>query len=169
MWNESLQHINSHFVAYSENMRLTVLGPRAPGSDSIVLVDIASCKMSGLIALAATHGHTIKQARRSKSWTPARESEMAFSKELVKSCWALYKASPSGLAPAQSKIKVLRDSSPAMSEPSLSTDMEWIALYSTKNLQNDITASSNHIHNGQHAYIAESLFYLWRITEVSKS
>ena len=160
-----MSSIRSKLTAYSETALLTVLGERS-SDDFVVLVDEATCKLPGLIALASTGGHTLAHAKNSKSWSPTKDNEISFSKELMKSCWALHKASPTGIAASRSHVRVKTDPSPG--EPGVypSKKLDWeTSSEPAVDWRADISFDENYAQNDQDAAFVESLFYLWRITE----
>lgn len=160
MWSEALSSIRNKTV-YSMATHLPLLGEKTPDGMSVA-VEEAICKIPGLMALAATGGRTLRQARSSKSWTPEKDDEIAFSKALMKSCWALYKASPHGLAPSRSYVRIAQES---LAEDS-NTDFN---RNGGGNLnpgeEADVSLDPTWAQNYQNSSFVESLFYLWRITE----
>ena len=157
MWTESLSGIRNKLIHYSDNGHLVVAGERASDM-AAVTVNEAACKLPGLLALASTEGRTLEQAKRSQSWDRQKENDLTLAKELIKSCWALYKTMPTGLAAAQSYVRVKAESSSpdASVHPSQDTFLEgeW---------RNDISVSPELAYNNQDPSLIESLFYLWRI------
>ncbi|KAJ5670283.1 Mannosyl-oligosaccharide 1-2-alpha-mannosidase [Penicillium maclennaniae] len=114
MWDESLKGIRKHLLAFSKNAQLLVLGERPSGLEGSLSpkMDHLVCFMPGTIALGATGGKTLSEARNSPSWSQQREEEILISKELMKTCWATYKTNPTGLAGEISHF--ILDSPPVM-------------------------------------------------------
>ena len=164
MWDEALSGIKHRATAYSDHARLTVLG-EIPSDGTALLMDETACKLPGLIALAATEGRTLEKAKRSKSWNHQKDEDIAFAKELMKSCWALYKASPTGLAAAKSYIRVAQEPSPSSPGVYPSKEIEWnLVKNSGTEWKDDISLRPQWAHNEQDPSFVESLFYLWRIS-----
>ena len=182
LWDEALTGIKQHLLVYSQEASLTVLAERPSGLDNRLSpkMDHLVCFMPGTIALGVTSGHTIAEAKAAGTWTAADEENMRVAKELMKTCWAMYKATTTGLAPEITYFAI--DDPPRMYEdvakgqhgsrfgssgPSrpaprpISTplddaaDAEW---------RSDIEIHGNDEHNLQRPETVESLFYMWRIT-----
>lgn len=142
-----------------------MLGEAKPGTNILAMEETA-CKLPGLIVLAATGGRSLTQARKNKSWNRERENEVAFSKELMNSCWALYKASPSGLAAAKSFFKITLDAAPEAPGVYPSAKIDWGANRgSSAKWKDDISLDPDWAQNNQDASFVESLLYLYRVTE----
>ena len=137
----------------------------AIADESVVAMEEATCRIPGLIALGATGGHTLVEAKKSKSWSPKKDDDITFAKGLMKTCWALYKASPSGLAATRSLIEVISNPPPEKSGMYPPGQDDWKTI-SKSNVEwkADISLSQEQAHNDQDSSFVESLFYLWRIT-----
>jgi mannosyl-oligosaccharide alpha-1,2-mannosidase len=132
--------------------------------------------MPGTIALGATGGQPLSKARKSVDWTQQREEEILISRELMKTCWAMHKATATGLAAEISHF--ILDSQPltmADKYPSPATKSKPEILHGiSKPLEaqrdgkepwrEDITINRNDRHNLQRPETIESLFYMYRIT-----
>ena len=164
LWIKAISSVRDNFTAISQSLRLIALGEAVPG-DSAVAMEEATCKIPGLIALGVTGGHTLIEAKKGRAWSRKSDEDIAFAKELMNTCWALYKASPSGLAAAGSFIKVTSDSPPDTSGMYPSRQADWKTLSKlSAEWEADISISQEHAQNDQDSSFAESLFYFWRIT-----
>jgi endoplasmic reticulum Man9GlcNAc2 1,2-alpha-mannosidase len=114
MWDEALMGIRKHLITYSKDARLTVLAERPDGLQHRLLpkMDHLVCFMPGTIALAATSGKPLAKARASSNWGQVQDEEMRLAKELMKTCWAMYAATATGLAPEITYFHV--DGNPVM-------------------------------------------------------
>ncbi|KAK7951213.1 uncharacterized protein PG986_006941 [Apiospora aurea] len=101
MWDEALEGIKSHLVTETKHSRLKFVaelpsgvgGPLSPKMDHLV------CFLPGTIALGATQGRTLDEARLRPEWTEHHEEDMKLAAELMKTCWGMYAVTETGLAP----------------------------------------------------------------------
>ncbi|KAF2090783.1 glycoside hydrolase family 47 protein [Saccharata proteae CBS 121410] len=170
MWEESLRGIRKHLITYSAPSNLTILAERPNGLNGEITpkMDHLVCFMPGTIALAATGGLPLEEARKSTSWGQKEEDDMDLARELMKTCWGMYKVTATGLAPEityfqTSKPPVMMESGKAnpKSPPQLSyeEDADW---------RQDYIIKPADTHNLQRPETVESLFYMWRITGEEK-
>lgn len=164
MWDEALAGIHKHLVTYTKYARLTILGERPDGLGGLLSpkMDHLVCFMPGTIALGVTGGKTLEETKASRAWTAKDESDWQLATELMKSCWGMYKATQTGLAPEIAHFEV--DDPPSSEVPGKQpssinfddeTDNRWRDDYIIKELD---------AHNLQRPETIESLFYLWRIS-----
>jgi mannosyl-oligosaccharide alpha-1,2-mannosidase len=180
MWDQSLRGIRKHLLAFTRNARLMILGERPRGLNKGLLakMDHLVCFMPGTIALGATGGQPLSKARQSPEWSQQREEEILISRELMKTCWATYASTATGLAPEISHF--LMDETPVMmadryADPAQSTasapyELQGISLPLTRQAdgdepwKQDIGIHPMDRHNIQRPETVESLFYMYRIT-----
>lgn len=164
MWNEALAGVRKHLMTYSKNSNLLILGERPDGLDQPLYpkMDHLVCFMPGTIALAATGGLTLAEAKRSSAWGKVQEQEMELARELMKTCWGMYKYTATRLSPEIVHFEIhdppiMMDDETLQSPEILSDDpeAEW---------RNDYAIHDNDRHNLQRPETVESLFYMWRIT-----
>ncbi|PNH38726.1 hypothetical protein VD0004_g8110 [Verticillium dahliae] len=163
MWEESLGGVRKHLITYSEPSRFTVLGERPSGLDGKLSpkMDHLVCFYPGTIALAATGGLTEAEARKLPTWGAKQEADMALARELMHTCWGMYKWMATGLAAEITYFKVndppLPESAPHKAPKEFDSDPEatW---------RKDYDVHSNDVHNLQRPETVESLLYMWRIT-----
>lgn len=101
MWDEALEGIKTHLVTETKHSRLKFVaelpsgvgGPLSPKMDHLV------CFLPGTIALGATKGRTLAEARLDPKWTEHHEEDMRLAAELMKTCWGMYAVTGTGLAP----------------------------------------------------------------------
>ncbi|KAL1624908.1 mannosyl-oligosaccharide alpha-1,2-mannosidase [Diplodia seriata] len=166
MWDETVYGMRKHLITYSSSANLTVLGERPSGLDGNLSpkIDHLVCFLPGTIALGATEGKTLEEARRSPSWGEKQESDMELARELMKTCWGMYKVTATGLAPEITYFKV--DDPPRMWESYADKVMSPAELDETNegDWKSDYDIKPADTHNLQRPETVESLFYMWRIT-----
>ncbi|PGH15878.1 hypothetical protein AJ80_05409 [Polytolypa hystricis UAMH7299] len=182
LWEEALAGIRKHLITYSKHASLTVLGERPRGlrGDLAPKMDHLVCFMPGTIALAATGGQPISKARKQPGWGRKQEEEILLAKELMKTCWATYLATNTGLAPEITYFEI--DDPPRMMSDVLpfaenkkksgaDSELHMISkpLYPLDKKRNiwrkDIDIHAQDKHNLQRPETVESLFYMYRILE----
>lgn len=114
MWQEALNGVRKHLVSYTKRASLTIVGERPNGLHQRLSpkMDHLVCFLPGTIALGATGGRPLSEARKLSSWSRRQEEDILLAKELMKTCWATYLATATGLAPEITYFKV--DSPPRM-------------------------------------------------------
>ncbi|KAJ8121010.1 hypothetical protein ONZ43_g2431 [Nemania bipapillata] len=163
MWDESLQGVRDHLVTYTEPSRFTIIGERQSGLDGPLTpkMDHLVCFMPGTIALAVTGGLTEAEAKKRGPWTKKNEADMQLARELMQTCWGMYKYMATGLAAEITYFNIadppLPESAPHEAPADFAEDPEadW---------RKDFTVHSLDVHNLQRPETVESLFYMWRIT-----
>ncbi|KAJ5083786.1 Mannosyl-oligosaccharide 1-2-alpha-mannosidase [Penicillium angulare] len=179
LWDESMQGIRKNLLAFSAKAQLMVLGERPGGLDGPLSpkMDHLVCFMPGTIALGATGGQLLSKARQSPGWSQQREEEILISRELMKTCWATYRKTATGLAPEISHF--VFDESPVMMsdkypQPAVSAgsspqELKGISLPLTPQAdgsepwRQDINIHAMDRHNLQRPETVESLFYMYRV------
>jgi mannosyl-oligosaccharide alpha-1,2-mannosidase len=167
MWREALQGVRKHLITYTEPSRFTIIGERPSGLNGALSpkMDHLVCFMPGTIALAATGGLTEQEARKLPTWTKQDEADMQLARELMHTCWGMYKYMATGLAAEITYFKIanppLPESAPhnPPAEFDPSPDAEWRKDFEVKPFDS---------HNLQRPETVESLFYMWRITGETK-
>ncbi|BFZ63436.1 mannosyl-oligosaccharide alpha-1,2-mannosidase [Saitoella coloradoensis] len=100
MYDEAVDGVVEHLVEKSYPGKLTYIaelpsgigGPTSPKMDHLV------CFMGGNLALGATNGLTLEEARK-QGWTIKQQRDFDLAEELTRTCWEMYDRMPSGLAP----------------------------------------------------------------------
>ncbi|OBA23402.1 hypothetical protein METBIDRAFT_37870 [Metschnikowia bicuspidata var. bicuspidata NRRL YB-4993] len=142
MYKESVEGVKKHLVSKLKPNSLTFIGelekgiggPLSPKMDHLV------CFYGGLLALGATNGLTLKEARKLPFWDDDKESDFKLGEELTHTCYKMYSEVETGLSP---EIVVFN------------TDVD-----STKDF--DIKPADRH--NLQRPETVESFFYLYKLT-----
>lgn len=163
MWDEALQGVRKHLVTYTTPSGFTIIGERPNGLDEPLSpkMDHLVCFMPGTIALGATGGLTEAEARRLPTWTKKNEEDMQLARELMQTCWGMYKWMATGLAAEITYFNIADPPLPASAphHPPLSFDADPEAAW-----RKDFTVHGMDSHNLQRPETVESLFYMWRIT-----
>lgn len=184
MWDESLLGVRKNLITYTKDAHLTVLAELPSGISGPLYpkMDHLACFLPGSIALGATGGQPLSEAKKSATWTQRQDEEILLSKELMKTCWATYLATKSGLAPEITYFKL--DEPPVMEK-----DMYPDSTLTTGNRKStgkdlplkskplhpqrseddpawkhDLNIHQQDRHNLQRPETVESLFYMYRIT-----
>ncbi|PYH99156.1 mannosyl-oligosaccharide alpha-1,2-mannosidase [Aspergillus ellipticus CBS 707.79] len=181
MWDEALAGMRKHLVTYSQKAQLTVLGERPYGLNGVLSpkMDHLVCFLPGTIALGATGGIPLSEARKSPNWGQRQEEEILLARELTKTCWATYRITQTGLAPEITYFKVgdprvmetdmYPDSTIATGSEGQSSSHGELPLLSkpltdASSWRDDLEVHRQDRHNLQRPETVESLFYMYRIT-----
>ena len=164
LWNQALAGVRKHLITYTKHSHFTVLGERPDGLDKNISpkMDHLVCFMPGTIALGATGGLPLAEAKKSKEWEKRQEQDMELARELTKTCWGMYKVSATGLAPEIAHFNI--EDPPHMElDGKISSE---IVDFDTANAswKADYVIKQPDSHNLQRPETVESLFYMWRIT-----
>jgi endoplasmic reticulum Man9GlcNAc2 1,2-alpha-mannosidase len=175
MWDEALEGIKKNLITYSRLANLTILAERQSGLQQPMTdkMDHLVCFMPGTIALAVTGGQTVAEAKAhlGTAWTSKHDENLHLAGELMKTCWGMYKVTPTGLAPEIAYFRV-DDPQPRWQAH---IDPSWTPPISA-DLSDDVQAPwrmdydihTNDVHNLQRPETIESLFYMYRITRDKK-
>lgn len=174
MWEESLAGVRKHLLTYSKEAHLTILAERPNGLDNPLFpkMDHLVCFMPGTIALAATGGKTLAEAKKLPSWGAKQEADMALACELMKTCWGMYKVTATGLSPEIAHFHVDEDHATSSTltpdasktSPLSDTDPNAFDESPTAPWRKDYDIHGADYHNLQRPETVESLFYMYRIT-----
>ncbi|ORY82536.1 glycoside hydrolase [Protomyces lactucae-debilis] len=147
-YEETVQSIKDILVGHSSSNGLTFIGelnegvggPVSPKMDHLV------CFLPGTLALGATTGLPLAEAKRKDWFGKTQEEDMKLAEELTKSCYAMYNCTTTGLAPEIAYF--IREGEDA----------------STSSNCEDIRINDQDRHNLMRPETVESLFIMWRIT-----
>lgn len=148
MYRESVDGVKKHLVGKSKPNGLTYIGeleagiggPLSPKMDHLV------CFYGGLLAVGATNGLTLEEAKKLPSWDSELESDFKLGEELTETCYKMYHDVPgSGLSPE-------------------------IVVFNNEGMTGDKDFYIKPLdrHNLQRPETVESLFYLYRLTKDEK-
>lgn len=163
MWKQTLEGVRKHLVTYTEPSGFTIIGERPDGLEGALSpkMDHLVCFMPGTIALAATGGITEAEARKLPTWTKKNDDDMKLARELMQTCWGMYKYMATGLSAEITYFNIGSPPAPASASHNPpadfdpSPDAKW---------RQDFSVHSNDVHNLQRPETVESLLYMWRIT-----
>ena len=162
MWNQALAGVRKHLLVYSSPSHFTVLGERPNGLSGALSpkMDHLVCFMPGTIALGATGGLTVEEAKKAGKWGKKEEEELELAIELTKTCWGMYKVTATGLAPEITFFET--GDNPQTPQTGKLTSAEISS--SSESWKEDFTVKPQDSHNLQRPETVETLFYMWRIT-----
>ncbi|KAI2633359.1 glycoside hydrolase family 47 protein [Xylaria nigripes] len=162
MWNEVLTGIRKHLIVKTREADLKFVAelPRGIGGRLSPKMDHLVCFLPGAIALGATHGLPLLQARAMPDWSADKDEQIQLARDLTKTCWGMYAVTRTGIAPEiawfqphYNGVEIVPEDIPSkQGKDSLS---KWKADYVIKPLD---------AHNLQRPETVESLFVMWRIT-----
>lgn len=166
MWKESLNGAKKHLLTYTKHSHFTVLAERPDGIEGRLhpKMDHLVCFLPGTIALAATGGATLAQAKKQPDWGKQQEEDMQLARELAKTCMGMYKVTATGLAPEIAHFEL--DDPPKMyrTEIRASTSDLDTQVPDGEGWKSDFVIKPADAHNLQRPETVESLLYMWRIT-----
>ena len=125
-------------------------------------MDHLVCFMPGTIALGATGGLNISEAKKLSTWGAQQEEDMELARQLMKTCWGMYKATATGLAPEIAHFNIYDP--PQMMRHGILKSPETLDPADDADWKQDYVIKPADAHNLQRPETVESLFYMWRIT-----
>lgn len=137
--------VKTHLWKHSSPSQLSFIAelPNGVGEAVSPKMDHLVCFMGGNLALGATEGKTVSDARKEeggRKWGKRQETDLQFARELTRTCYEMYKVTKTGLAP---EIVYF--------------DMEGDG-------ESEIIIHPRDAHNLQRPETVESLFIMWRLT-----
>ncbi|OCL13351.1 glycoside hydrolase family 47 protein [Glonium stellatum] len=164
MWKEALAGVRKHMITYSKPSNLTVLAERPSGLDGHIhpKMDHLVCFMPGTIALGATGGLNVSEAKKLLTWGTEQEDDMELARQLMKTCWGMYKVTATGLAPEIAHFNIYDP--PQMMRHGILKSPEILDSTEDADWRQDYVIKPADTHNLQRPETVESLFYMWRIT-----
>jgi mannosyl-oligosaccharide alpha-1,2-mannosidase len=164
MWDEALRGVKKHLITYTKEKHFTVLAERPAGVTGKLhpKMDHLVCFMPGTIALAATGGLTLQEARSRSTWNEKHEEDMKLAHELAKTCMGMYRVTATGLAPEITYFEL--DEPPKMMRQETLASTSDLEMAEDADWKKDFVIKPADTHNLQRPETVESLFYLWRIT-----
>lgn len=163
MWEEVVAGIEKHLVLQTKHAGLKVIGelPQGIGGHLSPKMDHLVCFLPGSIALGATGGYTVSQARKMPGWTAQKERQIQLAKDILKTCWGMYVVTKTGLAPEIAWFNVHeQDLKPRSGERPGRKTKDSLEAW-----KEDFIVKQLDAHNLQRPETVESLFMMWRITE----
>ncbi len=163
MWEEALAGIQQHLVTTTRDAGLKFVAelPLGIGGDLSPKMDHLVCFLPGSIALGATRGHTLVEARKGRDWDEDSEKQIQLARDLMKTCWGMYAVTKTGLAPEIAWFNTReRDLRPKPGQRSLTSTKNSLSAW-----KKDYVVKPLDAHNLQRPETIESLFMMWRITE----
>ncbi|KAI9714506.1 MAG: mannosyl-oligosaccharide alpha-1,2-mannosidase [Bogoriella megaspora] len=164
LWKEAFAGIRKHLITLSSPSNFTIIGERAEGIDGALTPKMthSSCSFPGTIALALTGGRNLSELRQTSRWHDEDEEQLSLAKQLIKTCYGMYRAMPTGLAP---DIVHFKTYDPPVSTVDGITKLD-LDIFSGQDTswRRDYIVKAGESANFQRPETVESLFYLYRIT-----
>ncbi|EGW34770.1 uncharacterized protein SPAPADRAFT_57837 [Spathaspora passalidarum NRRL Y-27907] len=143
MYRESVAGVKKHLVRETYPSKLKFIGEleHGIGGQLSPKMDHLVCFYGGLLALGATGGLPVEEARKLSSWNAQKESDFKLGEDLTYTCYKMYHdVSPTGLSP------------------------EIVVFNQDPAVKDDFYIKPNDRHNLQRPETVESFFYLYRLT-----
>lgn len=156
MYNEAMNGVKTHLARHSLPSHLTFIGelPHGVGGEISPKMDHLVCFLGGNLALGATEGLTVEQARKEdggRKWGRRQEDDLRLAREVTRTCYEMYNVTASGLAPEIAWFNMDKTEK----------DTEQVVY----NPKEDIIIKPRDAHNLQRPETVESLFIMWRLTK----
>lgn len=159
LYRHSIDGMKRHLLKSSTPKGLLYIAERPSGLNHIYSskMDHLVCFMGGLMAMGATEGLPITDARTMSWWDKTREEDFMIAQELTYTCYQMYAQTPTGLAP---EIVVFNDrgSSEYTDFHTIGSDW-WISP------SGDFAIKPLDAHNLQRPETVESLMFLYHLTK----
>lgn len=154
LYRQSIEGMKKFLVAKSKPNGFTYVGERPFGLSNPLdpKMDHLVCFMGGLLAMGATEGLPINEARKERFWDTVREDDWKLAQELTHTCYQMYHQTPSGLSP---EIVVFNDGKPVPPGSWLSPSGDFYVKPADK-------------HNLQRPETVESIMFLYHLSKDEK-
>jgi endoplasmic reticulum Man9GlcNAc2 1,2-alpha-mannosidase len=89
MWDEALSGIRKRMITVTKEANLKIVGelPHGVGNKLSPKMDHLACFLPGAIALGATRGRPLEEAKTMPGWSKDKKEQIELAKELTKTCW----------------------------------------------------------------------------------
>ncbi|KAK6201677.1 mannosyl oligosaccharide 1,2-alpha-mannosidase [Scheffersomyces amazonensis] len=142
LYHESVLGVKKHLIRQSKPNGLYFIGEleQGIGGQFSSKMDHLVCFYGGLLALGATNGLTLAEARLEPNWNDELEEDFKLGAEITKTCYHMYSNIKTGLSP------------------------EIVVFNEDENKDYDFSIRAADRHNLQRPETVESLFILYRLT-----
>lgn len=142
MYKESVEGVKKHLLSKSEPNKLTFIGELERGIDGPLSpkMDHLVCFYGGLLAIGATNGLTLEEAKKLQFWDSDKEADFRLGEELTHTCYRMYSEVETGLSP------------------------EIVVFNSDPGKFRDFHIKPLDKHNLQRPEAVESFYYLYKLT-----
>ena len=163
LYRAAMNGMKRHLLKHSYPHGLTYIAERPSGlrNKASSKMDHLVCFMGGLLAMGATQGLPIEQARRMSFWDSDRADDWELAKQLTYTCYQLYHQSPAGLGPEIVIFNTDNDSDDDF-VPLKVNDQWW------KSQSEDFYVKPTDSHNLQRPETVESIMFLYHLTKDQK-
>lgn len=165
-WDRALNGLRENLFTYSSPSNLTIVAERPNGLNEAIspYMDHSSCVLPGLLALSATKGASVSEAKEAKRWALKQETDIDHARRLMNTCWAMCKSNPSKLPTERSKFNVYSPPKMMKEESNALPSADIIRDEDDANWRQDLVQAPVNEYTFLSPRIAESLLYLWRTT-----
>lgn len=163
MWERALTGIQNQMIRTTKHAHLQFVAelPSGIGGQLSPKMDHFVAFLPESIAVGATRGLTVAEARKLPSWSKEREQQMKLAKELTKTCWGMYNVTDTRLAPEIVWFEADEaDLQPRPGDRKAPSSSKKLADWKKDYVIRDLDA-----HNLQRPETVENLFIMYRITE----
>ncbi|KAK3940536.1 mannosyl-oligosaccharide alpha-1,2-mannosidase [Diplogelasinospora grovesii] len=163
MWEEALAGIQKHLITTTRHSGMKIVAelPQGIGGALSPKMDHLVCFLPGSIALGATGGYTLAEARKLSGWDAQKEQQIQLARDLMKTCWGMYAVTETGLAPEIAWFNADDfDLQPVPGNRPLRNTKDSLSAWKQDYIVKPLDA-----HNLQRPETVESLFMMYRITE----
>jgi mannosyl-oligosaccharide alpha-1,2-mannosidase len=89
MWDEVIAGVRKHLITTTKEAGLKIVAelPNGIGGKLSPKMDHLVCFLPGAIALGATRGKSLAQARKMPHWDTDKEEQIELARDLTKTCW----------------------------------------------------------------------------------
>lgn len=154
LYRQSMEGMKRHLIGHSRPSGYTFIGEKPFGLMGALdpKMDHLVCFMGGLLAMGATEGHPVAEARKMAFWDTQRGEDWQLAQELTHTCYQMYHQTPSGLAP---EIVVFNDGRAVPESAWLSSSGDFYIKPADR-------------HNLQRPETVESIMFLYHLTKDDK-
>ncbi|EDO18803.1 hypothetical protein Kpol_1028p79 [Vanderwaltozyma polyspora DSM 70294] len=160
LYRASMNGMKRKLVSKSNPSGFTYIGERPFGINNAFVpkMDHLVCFMGGLLAMGATNGLPITEARNSKFWNKDRAEDWKLAEEFTHTCYQMYAQTGSGLAP---EIVVFNDNTEFLNNEA-SNGNWW------KSPTGDFYIKPLDKHNLQRPETVESIMFMYQLSKDEK-
>lgn len=161
LYRKAIDGMKKHLVKTSYPSGLTYIAEKPNGLENRASskMDHLACFMGGLLAMGATEGHPLSEAREMNFWNAEREDDWLLAMKLTHTCYQMYHQLPSGIAP---EIVVFNYAEEESNEFETITNIDRENWWTSPS--GDIFVKPLDRHNIQRPETVESLMFMYHLS-----
>lgn len=161
LYRSAIDGMKKHLVKRSYPSGLTYIAEKPHGLNGLTSskMDHLVCFMGGLLAMGATEGYTIKEARSMDFWDSDREDDWILAMQLTHTCYQMYHQLPAGLSP---EIVVFNYPESERNQYEQISDAERISWWTSPT--EDFFVKPLDGHNLQRPETVESIMFMYHLS-----